>query len=310
LNTQFRHIYWGVLITTAIVLLMGWFVPSWIKHIDLYVFVAFMIISGIPHGATDHLIYKYTQEQKGRRVSYVTFIWVYLLAMVAYGLCWYFLPVFSLITFLLISAYHFGQSQLLYVRFTETDPFKWFLYIWWGTTILAGIVLLHWTDSREILANFIPSTFLVRVDQVTNLSLIPWIMAGTTLLLLTFAWLIGGISRRKWLFEELNLIVLMLLFANSSLLMSFAVYFGVWHALASIMTEVDELRKGHRHFSLGTFIREAFPLSLISFVGIGILLLIAHYLGAIISPYLLFFIAISTLTLPHMYFMNKFYGLR
>ncbi len=299
-----------MLISTSLVLLLGFVTPSWLKSIELYIFIVFMIVSGIPHGATDHLVYKYTQEQQGQQVSYGTFLLVYLLAMLVYGVCWYFFPVFSLSTFLLISAYHFGQSQLLYVNFSESRPFKWILYLSWGLTVLMGIVLFHWEHSREILSNFIPLHFLTYIDNVEYISMIPWIMTFICLFLLTITWIKGGMGRSKWLMEELNLLILMLLFANTSLLVSFAIYFGVWHALASIMTEINELKKKNQYFSAIQFVKEALPLSLISFVGIAILLILAHYLGAVISPYLLFFIAISTLTLPHMYFMNKFYRVR
>ncbi|MEM9984167.1 MAG: Brp/Blh family beta-carotene 15,15'-dioxygenase, partial [Bacteroidota bacterium] len=60
-------------------------------------------------------------------------------------------------------------------------------------------------------------------------------------------------------------------------------------------------------FDWKDFFRAALPFSLISFAGIGLLLGAAFWMGELISPYLLFFMAISVLTLPHMVFMQGFY---
>jgi len=266
-----------------------------------------MVITGIPHGATDHLIYSFIQRQNGEQVSYREFVITYLVAMLLYGVCWYFFPLWSLVVFLVLSAYHFGQSQLLYISLEEQHPFKLLLYVMWGATILISILLFHWPASQDILINFIPQSFLIQIDQFTYRAELPWVLMGIVLLGLSIAWGMGNMSIKQYVYELMNLILLMLLFYHTTLLISFAVYFGLWHSIASILTEVKALQSKGIDISLKGFVREALPLSLISFLGIGILLVVAQWGGAVISPYLLFFIAISTLTLPHMYFMNKFY---
>ena len=88
------------------------------------------------------------------------------------------------------------------------------------------------------------------------------------------------------------------------------IYFALWHSLSSINWEIKVFRLEQAQFSWRDFVKHAWPFSLISFVGIAILLAAGSFLSTLISPFLLFFIAISVLTLPHMVYMQQFYSLK
>ena len=62
---------------------------------------------GIPHGAIDNIILL-----SENNVSPFKFYFWYIMAIILYVICWIYLPVFSFVVFLLLSCFHFGESQL------------------------------------------------------------------------------------------------------------------------------------------------------------------------------------------------------
>jgi len=305
MNVHLRTAYGVVLTLSTSVLLLSWCLPGAVEFIALPFFVLVMVTTGLPHGATDHLIDRFRQEKQGRPFVWSRFLAVYLGAMLLYGLAWMLLPLLSLALFILISAYHFGQSQLLYLREDESHPLKWGLYLSWGLTVLTAIIGLNPGESGDVLAALLPHEQWQALNGVWS----PLLMgsAGLTVLLLTYAWLSRRMSLRAYALEGLNLLLLGLIAWQANLLVSFAVYFGLWHSVASISTEINILQRENPGFDWRAFARAALPFSLISFLGIGILLAAGYFFGSLISPYLLFFMAISVLTLPHMVFMQGFY---
>ena len=292
---------------TVAMLVFSLFFPIWLRQIELLFFIACMVFTGIPHGATDHLVYAHIQKSQGHKISYPRFLGLYLLGIIIYGALWYFLPLLSLLGFLLISTYHFGQSQLLYLNLSEKNPIKVFLYLVWGATILSGIILFHWEASHEILMTLLPASTLPGVPLQPWIANLPWVLGGLSLMGLMGAYQARWMNAKQLVCEGLNLLVLLSLFYVSTLLISFAVYFASWHALASIHSELKEMHLPQDSRTLSAFFKMAWPLSLISIVGLIGLLLSMQVIHAYISPYLIFFIAISTLTLPHMYFMDRLY---
>jgi hypothetical protein len=89
----------------------------------------------------------------------------------------------------------------------------------------------------------------------------------------------------------------------------FTLYFVVLHAFRVLEQEFIYLRTKsiNQDLCLKGFIKLLAPLSLISFVGIGLLVYLVYIKIIIISEALLGFIIISMLTLPHSFVMEKFY---
>ncbi len=306
MNLHWPRVYpYIVSLSFGLALLSGLW-PEGESHGALPFFILMMVLTGLPHGATDHVIDRFRQQRQGRNFAWGRFLGVYLGAMLLYGAAWILLPLLSLGLFILISAYHFGQSQFLYVQGSEPSPLKIGLYLSWGLAVLTAIIGLHPAESGEVLAALLPG------EQWRALThwWIP-LLAGSGLvamLLLTLAWRQGRLRTRAYALEWLNASVLLLVCTQTSLLVSFAVYFGLWHSPASILAELQILREENPAYALRDFVRAALPFSLISFAGIGLLLGAGYYLAGYISPYLLFFMAISVLTLPHMIFMQGFYA--
>ncbi|MEL6696155.1 MAG: Brp/Blh family beta-carotene 15,15'-dioxygenase [Bacteroidota bacterium] len=274
---------------------------------EVGIFIFFMVATGIPHGATDHVVDRHVQQVNGQKFHWGRFLFYYLGAILLYSLCWIFLPLLSLVIFLLISAFHFGQSQLLPMRIATNSPFRPFLYILWGGIVLWAIVGFHPEASGEILGSLFGSENIHWDISLVYMTLAPAFILWFVLMVTVS--LRDALSIKSLAWETFNLVLLIAMSHELSLLMSFAIYFGLWHSIASISHEIHIFRKAHPQFSWKSFVQDALPFSLISFGGIAFLLFIAQSIQSYISPYLLFFIAISVLTLPHMVFMDRFYRL-
>ena len=303
MSTHLKYLYPTVLMLTGIVLACSILFPDFMTQVEVGVFVGVMLLTGIPHGATDHCIDAYNCNNQGRRYSLGRFLLNYLIAVSVYASLWYLFPIVSLVIFLLISCYHFGQSQLEYF-FPSSVPTKIqkLLYTLWGATVLGGIILFNAAESEALLVHLFPQINL----STWNMGRVGLLAIGTGIGMAYWgAW--GERQFWKWAWEMGNLLILLSLSYYSNLLISFAVYFGLWHSLASIRNEIAIFRQSNPRFSWAQFCRLALPLSFISILGIGLLLGGMYWIAPDFSPYLLFFIAIAALTLPHMIYMERFY---
>ncbi|MEO1449298.1 MAG: Brp/Blh family beta-carotene 15,15'-dioxygenase [Bacteroidota bacterium] len=289
----------ALLALTLMLSLLPVAVGSWT---ELGLFIGLMALTGIPHGATDHLVYEKVHGQMNWR----GFLRMYLGSMLVYALLWWALPHMSLLLFLGLSAYHFGESQFLRYDLSHWPRWTKGWVALWGIWVLMLIIGGHEIASVDIL-----NGMLLAQDSVA------WIAANHMLMLTVMGvpLLLGGImlafgkflSWRALGMECLMMAALIFLNTRSSLMVSFAVYFGLWHACQSIEGELAGLREAWPGFGLWDWVKAAWPFSVISFGGLGFLLAGLPWWGAHISPLLVFFILISVLTLPHMQLMERLY---
>ena len=307
MNIHLGKLYIAVLMLSLALLGIFWQPGVSDPSFDIYLFAGIIVLVGLPHGATDHVIFSYNQKKQGFSFSLGKFLGSYGIAMLGYAVLWYAFPLLSLILFILISAYHFGQSQLNYLKLAEDNLGKQLLYLLWGIWILASIILLNLETTQQILGDF----FAGYVDLLELGTLAIWgILAALGIsiaLFLSRSYQAGALTSRQFSLEILHLILFPLLSLKLGLLLSFALYFGLWHACSSIAHEVKTFRQEEKGYSWKSFYKDALPFSLLSMIGIGILLSTIQYWGPHISPLMGFFILISVLTFPHFYFMNAFH---
>ena len=103
--------YIGALMT-FVYLMAHWFIGPWEKTIDLYVAGLLLLITGIPHGAGDHLIAKKIAARHQRSFHLTPFIAYYIAIMVVYALFWYWLPTLALIVFTVSKASSVNPSTI------------------------------------------------------------------------------------------------------------------------------------------------------------------------------------------------------
>lgn len=264
--------------------------------------IGLIIVLGIPHGATDHVLDHFQQTGKFQTRFSGVFIGKYLLLIAAYSLVWWLLPLPALLLFLLISAYHFGQTQLFNL-FSGSGWHVRVAYLSWGTALLCSLFGIHYADTAFYLKG------------IVSLADIPYLQAAVMVLLVIA--ILGYIStlvaewqdidfRKAALLHLLELGALTLLFSQLNLLLSFALFFGLWHATDAFKLQLQTIRSKHQ-LSTMQLVKAALPFSLLSLVGIGILISAYTLFPALLSPFTLLFILISLLTLPHVVVVERFY---
>jgi Brp/Blh family beta-carotene 15,15'-monooxygenase len=266
-----------------------------------------MILLGIPHGATDHVVFFSKKNIIPKKQSWAYFLKIYLGVMLTYALAWYIQPLVCFIAFLLFSAYHFGQSQLYYFDIKKQKWFKSILYLSWGNILLLSILGFNTEETFFILAETPFFEFMQFV--LTHLYYFLGINVAVLLFLVIILFLQSKVSFLEIL-QELSLLILLLFLCwSASLLLSFAIYFSLWHSLQTIKQEIRVFDiHFEKKYSWKNYIKDALPFSLISFLGIGMILIGLHFFE-FSTPNLLFvfFVLISILTAPHAWLIENIY---
>lgn len=264
--------------------------------------VTLIALLGIPHGAIDHIIF--FEDNKG--VSAFQFYAIYFGLMGIYLIGWFIIPSISLLFFLLMSAYHFGQSQ-----FSDLANKKFFLnslvYFFWGCSILSGLILYNIEEILSFTAKANDLTHFAYVFNKEFFSIALPISSLVTVLLLIVLLFKKRIRFERFFFEIYILLIIHVCFFLLPLLIGFTLYFVILHSLKVMTEEFAYLKIKRKKFSIRSFVQLLMPLTLVSIVGGGIILLCAHYDLLGISSVLLVFILISILTLPHSIVMEYFY---
>lgn len=252
------------------------------------IFGVVLLSIGIPHGALDHLL-----PQGGNKSKNLTiFILKYLEIIAAYLVLWMVFPAISLIIFLLISAYHFGQGHFIHFKISN---FKKLTYFILGCNFLAIILFSDFIATAAILDSIIQIDFLVEYSSIIMLL---FFVASIILVSLQ------NLDKIHILLSEI--ILLSFLLYTLPVLMGFILYFGFWHALPSMMAEFDSLTAKIEHGKIKKFIIHLAPFSIISFLGIGIILFLSNSYLNEEQMILLFFILVSLISAPHIWVMNNF----
>lgn len=274
----------GILICCAFMLF-----PEGNSLVQFSLFGAILISIGIPHGAIDHLISNPKIDKKGIG----RFLGIYLSMITGYLIFWYYFPVLALIVFLIMSAYHFGQSHFL--AEPTLKNYSWILYISRGGYFLFAILLGDWDATKLILSTLLNLEYL---NQSRIFALVAFLIA--TLLAQS---LFGPKYRRNHLLE---LVILGPILYFSPLMIGFIVYFGFWHALPSMITEYKFLKGFTPYDSFKKFAYQLLPFSLISLFGISLILFFGLEFLEGTELILLFFVMISLISFPHILYMDSF----
>lgn len=257
--------------------------------VQLSFFGIILLSIGIPHGAIDHLISNPKIDKKGL----LRFLVIYISLIGIYLVFWYYFPLLALLAFLIMSAYHFGQSHFLNKSLTKGN--SWLLYLSRGGYFLFAILLGDWVITKDILSPLVNLDYLNQ-SRIFVLSLF---LVATLLTQMIF-----GPKFQK--IQLLELVILGPILYFTPLMIGFVVYFGFWHALPSMITEYRFLKTFKAYNSLKKFAFQLLPFSLISFFGIGLILYLGLRFLDSAELILLFFVMISLISFPHILYMDSF----
>lgn len=284
-------------IITISSLLIYWLIGD--SDLELIFALALISIIGIPHGSTDHLLSKYIGNQHINKWPLWKFIIAYLSVMAIYGLLWYFFKELAFTIFMAISAYHFGEAQLIQSnKVLNKAPV---IYSLWGVCVLMVLFLPHLQETKELIVPYLVSAKSFEFFQTYSIYFLGAVGLSLSILLI--------FSSPKIFIKELTEFALLYMLSNyTSLLVGFAVFFAFWHSFDSASFQLMKLKMITKGFNLKNWIKKAAPYTIISWVGIIIIILIALQLELSWPLITFFFVLVSLITLPHVIIMSRFYS--
>ena len=256
---------------------------------SVYLFLIVMLSVGIPHGSVDHIIAFI--NPKARKFNNKFIFYLTYLSLITFNIIlWIISPFIGLFVFLIISCYHFGETQVIGYNPTDNKLLNFVI----GANILLSLFLNNIVELQEILyiipefSNFDLSSF----DSVFFLLIA---VAVLMLSILNFE-----IKRKVPLYAEIT--ILYMVFFHTDLLTSFALYFGFCHSLPMLMLEFEEFKNDN----FIKFYLKTLPFTILSIIFGFLIYQFNNDLLTSDNLILFVFIIISSLTLPHVFIMRDF----
>jgi len=268
------------LITVKIDISLGLFV-------NYSTLVSGLLLVGIPHGALDYLLIK------KRNKSLVSFIVKYFLIIAAYLVLWWFLPMISLLAFLVFSCFHFGESEIEETGASINSITSVLNAFFLGLSVLCFIIFTHITESLSIIDNMIDLSDIYKSEILKNARLL-------AALSLAYIILQSFFSRKRM---HSGLLFLLLMGSLVPLIAAFGLYFIVQHSINAW----EHLKNGLSTNSISLY-KKALPFTMGAVLLFIIIAMLNNSLrfenDKIISS---FFIFLACISLPHVFLMHNFY---
>lgn len=263
------------LVVGSCVLLLNYFSPGTGNTAGLSVLFVMLFIVGIPHGALDGYIIQ-------RKSQLLPFVLRYLSMMLLVILLWTASPLAGLVTFICYSAWHFGETDLKEWGLSST-----FLSSLWGALLLGVILISHTQEMNMVFLQM----------NVPILDLSPETVVLVTRGLILVSIILGLLLRSvPWLISIIALVV----GTQLSLALSFGLYFVLQHSV----TGWNHLKTSQDWTNKSMWIRS------LPFSGGAVLLFLLVFQfdkNSLLEWSSYFLVFLSALSLPHIYFMSRFY---
>ena len=252
----------------------------------------FVLSLGIIHGANDLNI---LQKKKIKKNNFGRSLFIYLLIILFCILSYLAAPFLSMLAFILLSAYHFGE-QHLEKKLVPFGKLKGFVFVVYGLFIFS---LLFHENIQDV--NVIMSSL---TDTELSLEFVRYTLIILSVLLISVPVYIkvNKLSLEINYFKELlYLFVLFLIFKTGSLIFGFAVYFVFWHSIPSIADQIRYLFGTQNKRSVTKYFKAAFFYWVLSISGLvlGYYLLDEHLFKTVL------FLILFAVTAPHTWVMKR-----
>lgn len=256
-------------------------------------------IFGIPHGSIDNIILLTDSA-----ISPKFFYFGYICTIVTYIFFWVLFPFLSFIFFLIISSYHFGESQL--ANYKIKFNLKKILYFVWGVSLMS--TLFHYNSNELfLLFNLFDDTQVFSfIFSYSTIKIIFYLSNTIFLIGFTLLFLNDKINRTNFSSEIFQLALLHISFYLFPVIISFTLYFIFLHSLKVLTQEYAYLKTKFDYLSFFYFIKMLFPHTIIALIFVC-LFFVFNDSSLDISVLLFSFISLSVITLPHSLVMTRFY---
>ena len=245
---------------------------------------------GIIHGANDLLLIKEVSKNYNFKLQFL----YYVIMVGGFFLFFYNIPILALMTFVLLSSYHFGEHQWTLFGKTEDYLIKPF-YFFYGLTIFSLIFYFNLEEVTEVIYD------ITTVQLSENFFL--YLLISSFILSIIISLFIYKKIKNQFITQFILLILLILTFKTCSLIWSFAIYFVFWHSIPSIKEQTIFIFGKAKKESIKNYFKKAFLYWILSIV----VLLLTYYLlrdnqDKLIS---IFFSFLAAITFPHTFVVSK-----
>ncbi|MGC8750102.1 Brp/Blh family beta-carotene 15,15'-dioxygenase [Hydrotalea sp.] len=253
----------------------------------------FIVMAGIPHGSLDHKL----AQHRNKNLKLLFYILGYVAAAVFFLVVWLWFPGWAFLLFLLLTAWHFGETDIASLGFHKTSPVLVFVY---GTALTSWLLLqepatlLYWTG----IITHNSKVALTAVQWITGIPVLIWF--GIVAVIVIFN---PNVTLFTWP-QRLLFLLFLYLVSKTSLLIGFILYFSGWHSISAM------LHVHHAVFSRSgfkTMLKQALPYTAAAVLFLFAIAWLSD--GTWLSNHALpaLFVLLSILTLPHMTEMHKLY---
>jgi beta-carotene 15,15'-dioxygenase len=291
MSTRLMHTLVLLLVTTVAILTK----PFWLgTTIEWMIAAVLILFAGIPHGSLDHLLAK----ERNQKASLLWYVLGYLAAAGLFLAAWLLVPGLAFLFFLLITAWHFAETDVAVFGLRKIPNLFIFLYglsltiwlLWQDTAILE-----HWTNIMTKQSELA----ILSVDAVAELP-VAWCLVPMGVFLF-----VGKSNNAFSMIERLLFLVFIFLLSKTSLLIGFTIYFTGWHSVNAMM----HIRQAvFSRTGMLTLLKNAIPVTFAAIVFLGLVAWLSNgaWLKENAMPALL--VLLSILTLPHMTEMHRLYS--
>jgi Brp/Blh family beta-carotene 15,15'-monooxygenase len=296
-----------ILLSAGILLLLAQFTPFKLSQdVQLIIFFTGIILLGIPHGAADLLVASKNAINGRKKFSVPLFFLNYLGRLTLFAFSFYFFPLAANIVFIIMAAYHFGETDL---HQFNTQTLRGSIFVTsYGVLILGVILLVHFEEVMPLFMQFETGqkyTWLLEMIDINRYSILS--LLGILFFITAFLYFVGNNSP-----DQLNgrflvhLAMLLFILFKMPMMLGFTFYFICWHSILSLQKIINYLNTD-RLIPKGGIIRQ---IIFYSAIAIGGIIIMAIAGTAMINTDLMVvyvFIGLAVLTAPHMQIMQEMY---
>jgi len=272
--------------------------------IEIVVAAILIVTIGLPHGATDLLLVQYLSKDK-YQVSIKQTLIQYLGLIGFYGLIWFLLPKIAFLLFIIISIYHFGQSNYNFIQ-VENKIIRTIIYLISGSFVLLTPLCIHHEIAVPIIETISGTTaYSFNAGIVETL---PRELFLINLWVLIFLFFNNWIKSEAFVYQLISISLLLFCFYYLPLMLAFTVYFVFWHSYSSMIDQIEYIRTKKEDFTWLKYYQNALPITLLAVILIGAGYWVNVTWSINFSIVELFFIMLSLLTLPHILLIEQLYS--
>jgi beta-carotene 15,15'-dioxygenase len=244
---------------------------------------------GIFHGTNDLTLIRKITSNQNKSFWYV--LLSYVICVLVGVVIFYLTPVFSLILFITVSAFHFGEQHWEKTSFQAP---KWVLVFYtyiYGQFIFSMLFYFHQNEVTTI------------IKQITNVILpqnfykLLLLTNSIILIIMTFIMYFRSKQFKEQIVVQLfYILVLSIIFSQATLICGFSFYFILWHSLPSIFSQIEFLYGGFSKQTIFKYLKEGYIYWIVSMFG---LVIFYSFFNTYKFFDAIFFSFLASITFPH-----------